>query len=485
MKLLIASGADVNALNLSGSTALIQASHFGHPEAVALLLAHNAAADFANTKGTTALMRASQEGWTDISKLLIAARADVNRKNNEGMNALMLASQRGHAEMVSLLVKAGAAMDEQTSQGSTALMLACKRGHEKCVAELVGMGAEIHMLDQRDRSAYDTAVKRQHTNLTCWLSTQMQVRKIQESRRAVRAGLLTEMRKACLAGRLRFRPQEIPALLLLEEAKRQIALECVQPNTAAVKRSQPQPPPLVTSGSSLTSLPTSSVGSGIPLVDPVQVAVSKGLTWPPSAPTSGNPRVTAANQGFGVKSIHSGSVSSAVTIRSDGSVVIEASLLSPAARAALDSIKEMLKRNRAPSDAVDSPPPPTTSTSLQQQRPGQTDWQWPFLLFRVMGLPFGIFELIADFMPSPRIWQWSLYRLKKRCSLAPYVALTDISIIIDEILTDSNILAGPDQKQQLIKLSNSPEVSFSSSSPSSSSCATLFSSLYQSSEEKN
>ena len=76
-----------------------------------------------------------------------------------------------------------------------------------------------------------------------------------------------------------------------------------------------------------------------------------------------------------------------------------------------------------------------------------------------MGLPFGIFELIAEFLPSPRIWQWSLYRLKKRCSLAPQVALNDISVIIDEIMTDANILAGPDQKQQLIKISSSPEVS--------------------------
>lgn len=225
MKMLIAHGADVNKLNTSGSTALIQASHFGHSNAVTLLLDHQALADFANGKGTTALMRASQEGHVDISKLLIAARADVNRKNHEGMNALMLSSQRGHADMVVLLVKAGATMDEQTSQGSTALMLACKRGHEKCVAELVGMGAEIHMLDGRERSARDTALKRNHDFLLCWLSTQVQIKKIQESRRHVRQALLAEMRQAFQVGRLRLAPAEQPTLLLMEEARRQLATE--------------------------------------------------------------------------------------------------------------------------------------------------------------------------------------------------------------------------------------------------------------------
>ena len=318
MRMLIERGAEVNALNQSGSTALIQASHFGHPEAVRLLLENNASADFANAKGTTALMRASQEGWVEISTLLINARADVNRKNHEGMNALMLASQRGHAEMVVLLVKSGAAMDEQTAQGSTALMLACKRGHEKCVGELVGMGAEIHMLDQRDRSAYDTAVKRHHTTLTVWLSTQMQVRKIQESRRSVRATLLAEMRQACLTGRLRFNAHEIPALLLLEEAKRQIALE------APPKR---QAPSRAGGASSLFSRRTSS-SSGIPLHDPIQAAVAKGLTWSSNS-AQGGPVATT--------------IGSFVTTQ-EGALVVAS--LSPAASAALESIKALFMRGR-------------------------------------------------------------------------------------------------------------------------------------------
>lgn len=378
MQMLIAKGADVNKLNTSGSTALIQASHFGHAEAVTLLLDHQAMADFANGKGTTALMRASQEGHVEISKLLIAARADVNRKNHEGMNALMLASQRGHADMVVLLVKAGATMDEQTSQGSTALMLACKRGHEKCVAELVGMGAEIHMLDGRERSARDTALKRNHENLLCWLSTQVQIKKIQESRRLVRAGVLTEMRQAFQVGRLRLSPVEQPTLMLMEEARRQLAQE---------------------------------------------KAFAGG-----------------------------GSTSATAVFPSQSTEVLDIEALDAQKRSAFFTIKTLMSESRLAGRVL----PP----QLRALRPGQADWQWPFLLYRVMGMPFGVFELIADFLPTPRIWTWSLYRLKRRCTIAPYVAITDLSILIDEILADANIFPGPDQTYLLMRINRSPEVHF-------------------------
>lgn len=43
--------ADVNIPNTSGSTSLIQASHFGHAEVVRLLLRHGANVDLPNHKG--------------------------------------------------------------------------------------------------------------------------------------------------------------------------------------------------------------------------------------------------------------------------------------------------------------------------------------------------------------------------------------------------------------------------------------------------
>ena len=73
-------------------------------------------------------------------------------------------------------------------------------------------------------------------------------------------------------------------------------------------------------------------------------------------------------------------------------------------------------------------------------------------------MPSGVFELIAEYMPLPRVWQWSLLRLKRRCKLAPHQAVQDLCVIMDEILRDSAIFAGRDQTNLLIKINQSPQV---------------------------
>jgi ankyrin repeat protein len=75
VKRLIEKGADVNAKDNEGITALMYAVAFEHPEMV---------------------------------KLLIDAGADVNAKDNEGITALMVASFEGYTDIVELLIKAGA-----------------------------------------------------------------------------------------------------------------------------------------------------------------------------------------------------------------------------------------------------------------------------------------------------------------------------------------------------------------------------------------
>ena len=59
-------------------------------------------------------------------------------------------------------------------------------------------------------------------------------------------------------------------------------------------------------------------------------------------------------------------------------------------------------------------------------------------------MPFGVSDLIVDFLPVPRIWDWSISQLKRRCRLAPRVAILDSYIIIDEILGDPLALNVPE-----------------------------------------
>jgi hypothetical protein len=81
------------------------------------------------------------------------------------------------------------------------------------------------------------------------------------------------------------------------------------------------------------------------------------------------------------------------------------------------------------------------------------------LVDRALHLPLGVAETVLEYMPLPRIWEWSLSKLKLRCELCPTQAVTDLSILIDEILCDANIISGPDQKHMLVNINYSSSVS--------------------------
>ena len=86
---LLTKGADVNARDQDGRTALMMAALGGHTETV------------------KALMAAAVQGHTEIVEVLIDAGADVNAKDQDGATALMLAKSKGHTEIVEILKQAG------------------------------------------------------------------------------------------------------------------------------------------------------------------------------------------------------------------------------------------------------------------------------------------------------------------------------------------------------------------------------------------
>lgn len=225
---LLRKGALPNATTNRGSTALIQACHFGKHSVAELLLLHGALVDQPNLKNTTALMRASQEGhevrgdvgvllccvslvlhlhlaWISllfsipsfipcfllfavqsVVRLLLSHSASVNRRNDERMTALMLSSQRGHANIVKVLVRAGAQVDAKTAQDSTSLMLACKRKHLDVAKILVAAGCELKLKDSKQRTVLETAARRGSEEFVKILTDTAQVQLMQEDSRVER-----------------------------------------------------------------------------------------------------------------------------------------------------------------------------------------------------------------------------------------------------------------------------------------------------------
>ena len=105
---LLIEGADIDARDRNGQTALMLAAIAGHGEVVAWLSARGAALDATAKYGLSALMFAVVRGHNDVVRNLAAAGADRSLRGTgapafSGKNALDLAVERGDAEQVAIL----------------------------------------------------------------------------------------------------------------------------------------------------------------------------------------------------------------------------------------------------------------------------------------------------------------------------------------------------------------------------------------------
>lgn len=94
VKELIIAGANVNATNRNGTTALMWASHFGEYELSLLLINSGANVNWKNLSGTTPLMDAAVGGNPLIVKLLLEKGALINAVSEYGNTALKIAKSR-------------------------------------------------------------------------------------------------------------------------------------------------------------------------------------------------------------------------------------------------------------------------------------------------------------------------------------------------------------------------------------------------------
>jgi ankyrin repeat protein len=93
-EILLKHGADVNAQDNQGWTALHFAAQNYSEEAIKMLLANNCEVDVKDMHGNTPLFRAvfNSKGRGEVIQLLICHGADKNLKNNHGMSPSDLAS---------------------------------------------------------------------------------------------------------------------------------------------------------------------------------------------------------------------------------------------------------------------------------------------------------------------------------------------------------------------------------------------------------
>ena len=186
VKMLIKYGADIEARDRQGLTAMDSALHWGHVSVVQLLLENGAQLNV-GSDGSTALhqivfnendewirdrkSRLNERTRESIKRIQGGSRLNVTWHYEEGLGCnpeprrrvqISLEDGRtewtwtppgGHKEMIDLLLKEGVEMEAKDIDGRTALLVAVIEGHEVVVRLLLERGADINAIDGYGQTA--------------------------------------------------------------------------------------------------------------------------------------------------------------------------------------------------------------------------------------------------------------------------------------------------------------------------------------------
>ena len=166
----IKNGADADARDPDGSTALMTAAeHNNNPEVITALVKNGADVSARDPLGRTALAAAAlHNNNPDVITALVKSGADVNARDSLGWTALMMAVHNNNPEaIIAALVRNGADVDAKDSDGRTALMWAANHNDDvpQTIAAILKTGdsykikqsATIKGNAVRIRSAPDTS----------------------------------------------------------------------------------------------------------------------------------------------------------------------------------------------------------------------------------------------------------------------------------------------------------------------------------------
>jgi len=143
MRVLLEHGADVNAQNAFGSTALMWSVY--DVQKVRLLLEHGADVNIAAKSGKTALLIALARQSPEVARLLLTKGADRSAVDKSGVTALLAAVKGNDIATITMLVEAGEDVNQVDAQTSESpLMAAAENGNLAAVKLLLAKGANVN-----------------------------------------------------------------------------------------------------------------------------------------------------------------------------------------------------------------------------------------------------------------------------------------------------------------------------------------------------
>ncbi|KAH0536662.1 hypothetical protein FGG08_006488 [Glutinoglossum americanum] len=161
-KLLLENGADVNARDDNGWTALDKAAESGHETVVRLLLKPRLLGVFNNT-WSNALLRAAKNGHQAVVKVLLDRGVMKRIRGTVSWKALHKAAKNGHEAVVKMLLNViGASGQVWDTNGWKALHKAAVNGHETVVRVLLEKVVDINAKNGDGRTALHWAGESGH-----------------------------------------------------------------------------------------------------------------------------------------------------------------------------------------------------------------------------------------------------------------------------------------------------------------------------------
>ncbi len=150
-------------------TPLAYAAGFGHMEVLEYLVARGADVNARDPRGLTALHLTVYTGQLQALRYLLDKGADVKAKGPSGMVALHWAN-RGSADVVRLLIERKAEIDARNDYGNTPLILAVREGNREVVTALVEGGADVNAANPLTGDGpLDVAVQGGRTEVAAYL----------------------------------------------------------------------------------------------------------------------------------------------------------------------------------------------------------------------------------------------------------------------------------------------------------------------------
>lgn len=171
VRALLRQGADVNAAQGDGMTALHWAAQNGDVAMVRVLLYAGANRE-ATTRlgGYTPLHLASQEGAGDAVRVLLEAGSNANAVTSTGASAIHFAAMAGRPEVIKALLERGANVNARDAYGGrTPLMFATAGNRLEAMRVLLKAGADLkaatRVVDYAERSRADDVEQRRRARV--------------------------------------------------------------------------------------------------------------------------------------------------------------------------------------------------------------------------------------------------------------------------------------------------------------------------------